>query len=368
MAATDTDVLIVGGGVTGLAAAAEVAGAGHSVAILERHPRPGMETSTHNSGVIHAGLYYPPGTLKATLCVEGAERLYAFCREYGVAHDRCGKLVVATTAEDVPAVERLKALAEANGVAGVTVVDGAEVRRREPRIAAVAALWSPNTGRVEAEGLIRALRRLATARDASLLCGTSLVGAEPAGDGFRVRTEREDITTRCVVNAAGLYADDASALLGGETFTIYPVRGEYAELRSSRSAWLNGLVYPLPEPSGHGLGVHLTKTTGGRITLGPNARYQQRKDDYEENRVPLEAFLEPARRLMPDLEMADLTHGGSGIRPKLHPPEEHFADFMIRRDRRQPRLVQAAGIDSPGLTSCLAIGVRVAALVEDVLR
>ena len=367
MAATDTDVLIVGGGVIGLAAAAEVARAGRSVAILERHPRPGMETSTHNSGVIHAGLYYPPGTLKATLCVEGADRLYAFCREHGVTHDRCGKFVVASTAAEVPAVEKLKRLAESNGVSGVTVVDGAAVRRREPRIAAVAALWSPNTGRIEAEGLVRALRRLAAARDASLLFGTSFVGAEPAGNGLSVRTERESITTRCVVNAAGLYADEASALLGGETFTIYPVRGEYAELRSSRSAWLNGLVYPLPEPSGHGLGVHLTRTTGGRVVLGPNARYQQRKDDYEDGRVPLEAFLEPARRLMPDIEFADLTYGGSGIRPKLHPPEEQFADFMIRRDRRQPRLVHAAGIDSPGLTSCLAIGVRVAALVEDVL-
>lgn len=367
MAAAATDVLVIGGGVIGLAAAAEIAAAGHSVAILERHPRPGMESSTHNSGVIHAGLYYPQGSLKARLCVEGAERLYAFCREHAVPHDRCGKFVVASTPAEEPAIQALKACAEANGVAGVEVVDGAYVRRREPHIQAVAALWSPGTGRVEAEALVRTLRRVAASRDAVLLCATSLEGADPTADGLTLRTERESIATRCVVNAAGLYADDVSRMLGGEAFTIYPVRGEYAELRASRSQWLNGLVYPLPEPSGHGLGVHLTKTVAGRVLLGPNARYRQRKDDYEDDRVPLEAFVEPVRLLMPDITIDDLTYGGSGIRAKLHPPEERFADFLIRRDLRNPRVVQAAGIDSPGLTCCLAIAARVAGIVEEVL-
>jgi L-2-hydroxyglutarate oxidase LhgO len=361
------DVVIIGAGVTGLSAAAQLAGAGRSVCIVERRHRPGMETSTHNSGVIHAGLYYPPGTLKAQLCVDGAARLYSFCAAHRVPHARCGKLVVATTEGEVPQIEKLANIGMTNGAEGLEIVGPQFIQAHEPHVAGVAALWSPGTGRVEPEALVKTLLNVAEAKDAIFLRGTSIVGAEWKNGHYELRTEQESIAAALVVNAAGLYADETSAMLGGEAFTIYPCRGEYAELKKSRAHWLNGLVYPLPHPKGHGLGVHLTKTTGGSVLLGPTVRFQKGKEDYESDRLPVEEFLEPTRLLMPEVTMDDLTYGGSGIRPKLHGPEGSFADFMIRPDANNPALIHAAGIDSPGLTACLAIGARVTALVARVL-
>ncbi|HEX7137317.1 MAG TPA: NAD(P)/FAD-dependent oxidoreductase [Vicinamibacterales bacterium] len=359
------DVAVIGAGVTGLAAARALALHGLSVCVLERHPRPGQDTSTHNSGVIHAGIYYPAGSLKARLCVEGRRLLYDFCARHDVAHVRCGKLIVAHDDTEMKELQALFARGVANGVEDLQIVDRTFMVAREPAISGTAAIWSPATGIVNAEELVKALLRTSADAGVAFLPGTRLLGAESKPDGIIVRTERESIHARRVLNAAGLYADEVSRMLGGEAFTIYPCRGEYVDIVPAKRSLVNGLVYPLPHASGHGLGVHIVKTTGGQVWLGPTVRYQDEKDDYERERLPVESFVEPARRLLSGLTRDDLRMGGSGIRAKLHPPSESFADFLIRRDRSNPFVIQAAGMDSPGLTSCLAVGNLVAEIARE---
>jgi L-2-hydroxyglutarate oxidase LhgO len=355
-------VVVIGGGVAGLASGLALATRRADVCVIDRHGRPGQESSTHNSGVIHAGLYHPPDSLKTRLCHEGRARLYSFCREHRVPHLRCGKLIVAAPGEESE-LEAVARSAAANGVA-LEPVDARALKAREPAVAATAALWSADTGWIDADAYVRALVAELQRHGGVFLNGTPVVGLEVQQDGtIDVVTSRERMRAEAVINAAGLDADAVSQMAGGDTFRIYPCRGEYAELAASARDLVRGLVYPVPHPSGHGLGVHLTKTMGGAVWIGPTIRYQEGKGDYERDRLPLEAFLEPTRKLLPDIALEDLRLGGSGIRAKLHPATERFADFLVRRDRRVPALVHVAGIDSPGLTASLAIGEYVVKLL-----
>jgi L-2-hydroxyglutarate oxidase LhgO len=362
---TDVDVAVIGAGVAGLAIAAELGARGRSVCLLERHPRAGMETSTHNSGVIHAGIYYPTGTLKARLCVEGKARLYAFCDARDVPVRRAGKLIIAADRSEIPPLEKLAATGRANGVDDLEMVDQAFVRAREPHVAAVTALWSPSTGMVSAEGVVRALRRICDRHGVAWLPATPVRGGSVSAGNIALDTERERISAAVVVNAAGLYADQVSAMLGGEAFTSHPARGEYAQLAPHKGALVNGLVYPVPHMPGHSLGVHLVPSINGPVLIGPTIRYQDGRADYESDRLPLAAFVEPTARILPGITLNDLQLGGSGIRAKLCPPTQAFADFLIRPDTRVPNMIHVAGIDSPGLTSCLSIGALAASLAME---
>ena len=372
------NVVIIGGGVVGCAIACELSAHWSDVFLLEKLPKIGMVTSTRNSGVIHSGIYYPPGSLKARLCLRGNQLTYEFCAAHDVPHSRIGKLVVASSYDEE---EKLAALVEngsANGVEGLRIIDQSAIHSREPHIRGVQAIEVPSTGILSSEELVKAYARVAKDRGANIVTHAGVERLDQLSDGIRVASEAGEIETRCLVNSAGLFADEVAAMLGSKMaqHRIYPVRGEYCELVRSKQGILHGLVYPLPHPEGMSLGLHLTKTLAGNVLLGPTARYVDDKNDYERDRIPIEEFALGAQLLLPDITAADLVPAYSGIRPKLVPPSKQsssspgrkgIADFIIERDPEFPGVVHLMGIESPGLTSAPAIADYVGKFVEQIL-
>lgn len=370
------NIVIIGGGVVGCAIARAVSARWQDVFLVEQFPKLGMATSTRNSGVNHSGIYYPKNSLKARLCVEGNRLTYEFCEKHNVPFRHCGKLVVAADSHEEPDLLALKKRGEDNGVEGLQLVDAAEIRKLEPHIHGFAALHVPSTGIVSAEELVHAYARLATSQGANIVTRAQVVSLEPTGNTIRVGlrigdeedSQEEQIEARCLINTAGLYADEVAAMLGNPSWKIYPVRGEYCEVRGPRSSLINNLVYPLPHSDGLSLGVHFTKTLWGTFLLGPTATYVEGKDNYEKNRLPIAAFAESAKTLLPEIEERDLQLGYTGLRPKLAPPSHKgIMDFVITRDPSVPQAIQLVGIESPGLTAAPAIANYVARMVQEVL-
>ena len=348
------------------------------VFLLEALPKVGMLTSTRNSGVIHSGLYYVPGSLKARHCVRGNRLTYEFCEAYGVPHRRTGKLVVASSDADVEELTALARNGAANGLEGLRIIDRAAIRAREPHVEGVAALEVPSTGILSSEDLVKAYARVASDQGAHIVTNARVTGIEAGSGNILVASGAGEIGARCVVNSAGLFADDVAAMLGSDmaAHRIYPVRGEYCELIPAKNDWIRSLVYPMPHPEGLSLGVHLTKTMWGSVLIGPTARYIQDKSDYEKDREPVEEFARRARLLLPGIEAADLVPAYSGIRPKLTPPSQSSTahahskgapDFIIQRDPQFSNVIQLIGIESPGLTSAPAIAEHVAELAGEIL-
>jgi glycerol-3-phosphate dehydrogenase len=370
------NILIIGGGVVGCAVARAVSARWQDVFLVEQNPKLGMATSSRNSGVIHSGIYYPKNSLKARHCIEGNRLTYEFCKKHSVPYRHTGKLVVAANAHEEADLAALKKKGEDNGVEGLRLIGPEEIRKREPHIAGAAAIEVPSTGIVSAEELVHAYARVATGQGANIVTRARVVSLEPVKNticvGLRIGDEEnvqdEMIEARCVINAAGLYSDEIAALLGNSSWKIYPVRGEYCEIRGPRASLINDLVYPLPHAHGLSLGVHFTKTLWGTVLVGPTATYVEGKDNYERDRLPIADFAHSAKTLLPEVEEKDLQLGYSGLRPKLVPPEgKGIADFVITRDPAVPQAIQLVGIESPGLTAAPSIAGQVAQLAAEVL-
>ncbi len=370
------NILIIGGGVVGCAIAEAVSRHWEDVYLVEQYPRFGMATSTRNSGVIHSGIYYDKDSLKARLCVSGNSLIKEFCKKHNVPHKTTGKLVVAKSAHEHSDLVALLKKGENNGVEGLRIIDAAAIRAKEPHIEGVSALEVPSTGICSAEELVHAFARIAEGRGANLVNYAKVVALEPkknlvqvvleVGDDKSSVTER--IETRCVINAAGLYADEVAQLLGPRPWRIYPVRGEYCEIRGKRAELINALVYPLPHHDALSLGLHFTKTLWGTVLVGPTAAYVDNKENYERNRLTIPEFFADAKTMLPDLRESDLQLAYTGLRPKLLPEGKGgFMDFVIEPDREAPQIIQLVGIESPGLTASPAIAELVSGLVKTVL-
>ena len=362
------DVCVVGAGVVGLAIARETSMSGMSVLVIEKEAEYGSGISSRNSEVIHAGIYYPEGSLKAKLCVEGKHLLYEYCKQRGIAHRRIGKLIVASSAEQHDELEALNKKAKRNGVDDLQWIDRVQLRAMEPNVSGECALLSPSTGIIDTHGLMTSLLADIESASGILSLQTAFQFAEPTASGFMVEVksvnERFQFNCGFLINAAGLASQTvASNVMGLSTTAIPPLyycRGRYFSL--SGPSPFNHLVYPLPEANTTGLGIHATLDLGGQARFGPDVEYVD-SEDYSLDQSCRPIFATAIRRYFPALDEDKLNPAYVGIRPKLQAPGAAAQDFVIRSSL--PGLVNLFGIESPGLTSSLAIAKYV---VTDMLQ
>ncbi|MBW2462411.1 MAG: NAD(P)/FAD-dependent oxidoreductase, partial [Deltaproteobacteria bacterium] len=328
--------------------------------------------SSRNIGVMHGGLYYPPKSLKAVTCVEGRELSYARAEKWGVAHRKTGKLIVAVCEDEVPSLDAIARRASETGV-HLEHLDGAQLRKRDPALSGVAALYSPESGIIDVHALLESYRAEAREHDAEVVLHTRVVGIDAANDGLVVATENdrgegEQLRGRWVINAAGLDADHIAALGGLDIdalgYRLSPSKGDYFALSAGAPRPRTALVYPVP--TGPGLGVHLTIDLGGRCVAGPDATFVEDRGSYAIDENKAVAFAEAVARYLPGVREEHLTPDYAGIRPRLAGPGVPFRDFVIEEatPHGAPGLVNVLGIESPGLTAAPAIARRVAALLR----
>lgn len=372
----DIETVVIGAGVIGLAIARALTDAGGEVMVMERHDRIGAETSSRNSEVIHAGIYYPHDSLRARLCVTGKKQLYDFARQSGVPTKRCGKILVATSREEIPQLDRIATVGKANGVSDLRRLTAEEAREHEPDLACVAALHSPSTGIIDAHALMLALEGLIGAGNGQVVLNITVLDLSQNAQGnFSITTQSADgetstISARNLIIAAGLEAQRLATLIHGKANGGYSppkrylAKAHYYTL--SARAPFKHLIYPVPPQAG--LGIHLTLDMAGQARFGPDLTWIDEVDySFDDKEGRRKADFESAiRRYWPDLPSNALQPGYTGIRPKIHPPGTPTADFAIHGPETHgiPRFIGLYGIESPGLTCCLSIAARVSKLIS----
>jgi len=389
------DIVIIGGGIVGLATAMALRSRfpRHSLAVLEKEPAPASHQTGHNSGVIHAGIYYKPGSYKAKLCVEGSRLLMQFCEENGVKYERCGKLIVATTRDELPRLQTLYERGTANGIAGLEMVGPERVREIEPHAKAVRALYSPNTGITDYTAVSNAMARKIAEAGGVLFCSAGARRILRTDSRFRVETDRLSLSCRKIVNCAGLYADKIARMMGlRPEARLIPFRGEYYSL-SPGCRLVRALIYPVPNPEFPFLGVHFTRRIAGGYEAGPNAVLAFAREGYKFTDVSVKdlidmvafkgfwamgwkywrmevyelyrslsrrAFLRALQQLVPELRDEDLAPGGSGVRAQIVTPEGSLVDdfFIVEA----PGAINVLNAPSPAATASISIGRHIANL------
>ena len=371
---TEINIAIIGAGVIGLATASEITQRNKGVFVFEKNHRFGLETSSRNSEVIHAGIYYPENSMKAKLCVEGKSLLYELCDRHNIHHKHIGKIVVAADENEITQLEKLSEQGRKNGVFDLVLLSQMELKRIEPKIEARAGLLSPSSGIVDSYTLLKFFYNQAKEQGVEFVFNTEVIGIEKTGANYKVQIrDREGISSfisRIVINAAGLNSDKIAQLAGIDVvkagYKLHYCKGEYFSLSSRYRNLIKRLIYPTPEQAGHG--IHVTLGLDGRVRLGPNARYVE-AIDYEVDETQRQTFYNSAKRFMPFIQREDLEPEFAGIRPKLQGPGEDFRDFVIAHEEKAgfPGLINLIGIESPGLTASPAIARYVGRIIKELL-
>jgi len=371
------NITIIGAGVVGLAVAAEVAGGNRQVFVLERHETFGRETSSRHSGVVHAGIYYPPGSLKAKLCLKGMEMLYRLCQSSSIGYKNLGKLLVATDDDEIGELEVLLQRGNDNGTPGLKLLSRNEVKKLEPNVEAAAALYSPSSGIIDSHALMKHLAAKACSKEAQIAFMTQVNAIAKTDGGYEVTVKDSEgeysFPTRLLINCAGLGSHKIAGMAGIDIdsagYRLHYCKGEYFSVAGAKNKMVSRLIFPVPPPGIAGVGIHVVLDLDGRLRLGPSIEYVD-KIDYTVNSENREYFYNSVKGFLPFIDCDDLEPEMAGIRPKLQAPGEEIKDFVIRHeaDRGLPGFINLIGIESPGLTAAPAIAEYVGSMVDEILN